>query len=488
MVYKKIDTLIENIKPCTAEEIEKWQPLVVVLPDFYQVIAYSPGQRNEGEIQKDLKKFIKHPEIDSYDYIIQTVKEPRKKVFPMAMASIFFPLMIDAFSKKFQLWKSSMNWNLSAKNMTTMIGEALRRTHEWIKFEGNRIKKPASWDPTSSPFLTKNINSFAQDLHLDFIESNWEYDKMRWLQATNGIGVINTQENGETSVSHFELWRSMSEVEGYVCLDSTKRGALRRLTREVSRFFSGPKRNHSACMLVASPGSGKTYLVRQLAQSMNISSLSFNITQMSSRKDLIDCFDTIATTQARTRGENLVVFIDEINAVLEGNPVYDAFLSPLEDGVYVRGGKVFHIDPCLWIFSGTKDPSLNDANTSAESRAAEKKSDFVSRLSMGIMDIRRPPGSTKGNIENVYMGVNIIINEFPDVRYISDKILKLFHALPTDVGVRTIKNLVKSFRDIQYGEVWTKNINVTKTKNVMGEEIYEKWSNIISERKIAVEL
>ena len=136
----------------------------------------------------------------------------------------------------------------------------------------------------------------------------------------------------------------------------------------------------------------------------------------------------------------------------------------------MRGGKVFHIEPCIWIFSGTEDPSLVDEKQSSTIRTTDKKSDFVSRLSLGIMDIRRPEGSTKGPIENVYMGVNIIINEYPDVRYISDKVLMLLHALPHDVGVRTIKNLVKSFTDIQYGEVWTKNISETKIREIMGEE------------------
>jgi hypothetical protein len=30
------------------------------------------------------------------------------------------------------------------------------------------------------------------------------------------------------------------------------------------------------------------------------------------------------------------------------------FLAPLEDGVYMRGGNRFRIDPCIWIFAGTK--------------------------------------------------------------------------------------------------------------------------------------
>ncbi|MDL1982442.1 MAG: ATP-binding protein [Deltaproteobacteria bacterium] len=482
-VYKKIDALLDKVKHTSPKESNEPQPLVIVLPEFYQVITYNPNiNRRKHDDDIDLKTPIKNPKEVEYDCVIQATKSPRKKVVPMAMASIFFSLIIDALSHHVE------HHDVTANKMTIMIDNALRRTHEWIKFEGDRIKKPASWDPAMGHILLKNTNSFALDLHLDFIQSNWHYDKARWSQATNGIGVINTQRFNEPPVSRFELWRSMSEVKGYVCLDGTKRGELRKLNREVRHFVAKPSRHHTACMLVASPGSGKTYLVRQLAESMSMRSLNFNITQMSSRTDLIDCFDTIVTTQARNRGEPLVIFIDEINAVLEGNPVYDAFLSPLEDGVYVRGGKVFHIDPCIWIFSGTEDPSLVDQNQSKTKRATDKKSDFVSRLSLGIMDIRRPEGSTKGPIENVYMGVNIIINEYPDVRYVSDKVLKLLHALQHDIGVRTIKNFVKSFTDIQYGEVWAKNISETRIKEIMGEEKFNKWNSKSSEKRIIIEL
>jgi len=275
MVYKKIDALLDKIKPTSPKKPEKPQPLVIVLPEFYQVIAYNPNiNRSKYYDEIDLKTPIPHPKGVENDCVIQTTKSPRKKVVPMAMASIFFPLMIDALSHL-----TKQHDNLTASTMTKMIDNTIRRTHEWIKFEGDRIKKPDSWDPTKGPFLSKNANSFALDLHLDVIQSNWHYDKTRWSQATHGIGVINTQRGNETPLSSFELWRSMSEVMGYVSLDGPKRGELRKLTREVRRFVAKPNQHHTACMLVASPGSGKTYLVRQLAESMNLLSLNFNITQ-----------------------------------------------------------------------------------------------------------------------------------------------------------------------------------------------------------------
>ena len=110
-------------------------------------------------------------------------------------------------------------------------------------------------------------------------------------------------------------------------------------------------------MLVASPGSGKTFLVNRLAKSLGMRGLKFNITQMLSKSDILDCFDTIVTTQAQNRDEKIIVFFDEINAQLGGQYVYDTFLAPIEEGVYVRAGKTFPIDPCVWIFAGTEKPT-----------------------------------------------------------------------------------------------------------------------------------
>src|SRR5687768_3273937 len=83
------------------------------------------------------------------------------------------------------------------------------------------------------------------------------------------------------------------------------------------------------CMFIASPGSGKTYLVRCLAKTLKLRYLGFNITQMISKADLLDCFDTIVTNQAQNREVPLLVFIDEINAKLDNQHVYDTFLAPL---------------------------------------------------------------------------------------------------------------------------------------------------------------
>ena len=80
------------------------------------------------------------------------------------------------------------------------------------------------------------------------------------------------------------------------------------------------------------------------------------MSRTNTRNDLIECFDAIVTSQAQEPNQAVLVFVDEINAKLDGQHVYDTFLAPLEEGIYVRAGKTFHIGPCLWIFAGTEEP------------------------------------------------------------------------------------------------------------------------------------
>ncbi len=199
-------------------------------------------------------------------------------------------------------------------------------------------------------------------------------------------------------------------------------------------------------MLIASPGSGKTFLVRRLADAVKLRFLGFNITQMIGKSDLLDCFDTIVTNQAQNREQSLLVFVDEINAKLDSQHVYDTFLAPLEEHVYVRAGKTFHIDPCVWVFAGTERPM---SQKGAEHDKSDKASDFESRLTLPPVDLKVGSAS-EDQVEKVYLGVSLLRKAFPDVRWVSKKVLQAFHSLPRDLEAREIKHFVESFVDIQY--------------------------------------
>jgi len=151
------------------------------------------------------------------------------------------------------------------------------------------------------------------------------------------------------------------------------------------------------------------------------------------------------------------VFVDEINSLLDGYEVYDAFLSPLEKGVYVRNGHLFGIKPCVWFFAGTRHPAPVGAPASEQ---APKASDFVSRLTLQpVVEFDVEKDDEKfARLEKVYLGVANLRFEYPDVRKVSKKVLSAFHLIRPATSIRDLSHFVKAFKDIQYGKVLAKNV------------------------------
>lgn len=414
--------------------------------------------------------------------VVQSRPEPEKVTVDMGNASIVFPAMVG-------LLESRYSKEMSPEKVVSL---ALRTAYEWVESEAERVFHPRDWraDP-----LEWHGNSAFRHLR-DLIAGrstdapvpkpfgaisvfDWPELRKEWREAMSDVGVIG---HSSKEPKALELWRSMLEVEDYVCCDEATRSRLRSLVHGVQAFARRP-RHHSSCMLVAAPGSGKTFLAKRVAQAAGLRFLPFNITQMRSKADILECLDTIVAAQAEASRDRLLVFIDEINAELESAPVYGAFLTPLEDGTYIRAGKTFTIQPCVWMFAGTSatggDAALTDAGTSRT--RASKESDFLSRLSMGVIDLTRSGRSggdeaedtveramaeTVANkrveelhgLENVYLGAAILKQEFPDVRRVSELVLRAFWELPRSIKIRDIKHFIRRFDDIQYGQVTARSV------------------------------
>ena len=256
-------------------------------------------------------------------------------------------------------------------------------------------------------------------------------------------------------------------------------------------------------MIVDLPGGGKSYMVECLARTLRIPHLRFNITQLLNRDSLVDCFEAIREEQDRGQHQPMLVFVDEINAKLDNQHVYDAFLEPLEDGSYTRQGRKFHLSPCMWIFAGTERP-----NQPGEDTKSDKGSDFESRLSGPILYLnrrrsghqkagemvedvhkkdpdRRKPDRPKRDelqelteVEQVYVGVAAIRATYEEVNKVSEKVLRAFRILPPNVGPRGIMRFVRSFQYVQYSRVMDRNLPKEWYKEFdINHDLINQWEN-----------
>lgn len=213
-----------------------------------------------------------------------------------------------------------------------------------------------------------------------------------WKHAREGLGLIKSGgTNGDEDGRELQLWRAKTDLPGYIAWIEQKRAVIREIW-ELIQAFKAEARKSTSVLLEADPGHGKSFLVQKLAARANLQPVQANISQMVNREGLFDLFDMIQAKQTETKDERPVfVFVDEINSTLGGAPVYGSFLAPLEDGVYLRGGRRFELKPCVWMFAGTPDavahrggePHERPSATHREERTQkEKLDDFESRLSI----------------------------------------------------------------------------------------------------------
>jgi hypothetical protein len=265
----------------------------------------------------------------------------------------------------------------------------------------------------------------------------------------------------------------MRDLDGYIEVVEGRRREVARLILSLREFISQEPRRSFSAMLVAPPGFGKSFLVSRIAASLNLPYLTFNVTQMMRRENLTSCFDAIASAQAQDHGRIHIVFFDEISAPVEGLNIYDLFLTVLEEGTYLRGGQLFKLDPCIWLFADTE--GLRDSG------GASKEADFKSRLSLTEVSLRQQAEQNERIYGLICQGANQLQLQHGDVTKISAAVLKAFSCLDPEVySNRRMRQLALKFKGIRYGEVRIDNApeELRAALKAKGESVSNQWLDL----------
>ena len=327
-------------------------------------------------------------------------------------------------------------------DLAGIVEGAAAFTYHWRTFEAGRVTQYRDWNPAAEPHDDLNVE--AERVLEPF---NWREAHEQWRQAfsLNNLGII--EKHNEPRL---ELWRAATELPGYICIVRRKRETVSTLAQMLRSFARSDRSRQESCLIEAPAGTGKTHLIRRLAEEAKFQVLVFNITHLYRQEDLLDCFDRISTTQADLREAPLLVFFDEMNGSLGGEPPYSSFLSPLEEGLYVRAEKSFHIGPAVWLFAAT-----------AFDRTRLKALDFESRLTRGILPLSAPHGDPEDDsakLERVYLASSLLKKSFPEIEFIAEDVLDLFRRLPGDISTRRLTQLAANFKDVKRRKVLSENI------------------------------
>ena len=313
-------------------------------------------------------------------------------------------------------------------------------------------------------------------------ENEWRY----WNHSSKDIGIV-TDEDGKKVL---QLWRGEGVLKGYICVGGPKRDKINDLVSSIVKFKGSKNPLHPfSCLIQSPPGWGKSFLAKCLASHFDLEFLEFSIAQMCDNRDLVDCFATIASVQSRTQKRTLV-FIDEINAEVEGHTIMASLLSPVWDGTFVKDGHTFRLRPGVWIFASTS-PATKLADK-------DKGSDFLSRLNGPFIDLDAPGHwsraieAAKGLIstmgtnnydsfrdgiykdsnytsfkqfaddvqktEQVYLIASLLNYRWGPIKWIEERVLILFRDLLPINGYRSLELFVDCFEGIERGKVIAGNV------------------------------
>ncbi|QDU39625.1 RyR domain protein [Maioricimonas rarisocia] len=158
------------------------------------------------------------------------------------------------------------------------------------------------------------------------------------------------------------------------------------------------------------PGSGKSFGVEQVAQSIEpgaIRKLTFNLSQFDHPEELLGALHQVR--DVGLSGKLPLVFWDEFDTPLDGQSLgwLRYFLAPMQDGAFQEGQITHPIGRCIFVFAGGTSASMDEFATSLDTddrRKAAKLPDFVSRL-RGFLNVLgpNPQATTAGAADPYYV-------------------------------------------------------------------------------------
>jgi hypothetical protein len=205
-------------------------------------------------------------------------------------------------------------------------------------------------------------------------------------------GLASAREEYSFPIAQFGKWTGvdLEEIEGYQ--------NLRRLMLKYVHAIGWDRPLSLAAF--GPPGSGKSFGIRQVADSLRIRGrevhisrepLEFNLGGFTSLNDLARALHH--SRDIALKGEVPLVMFDEFDSTFEGRPHgwLKYLLAPTQDGRFYDAGSIYHVGRGIFVFVGAVNPTFEDLAGQMRSRAfvEAKGPDFVSRL-RGHVNVRGP--------------------------------------------------------------------------------------------------
>lgn len=211
-------------------------------------------------------------------------------------------------------------------------------------------------------------------------------------------------------------------VGDFICVDDGLRAKLMTVVDEVKKKLDGIRCPYPV-LLCAKPGSGKTFLVTQVANALGISKQSIIADNLAPADDIADVIRAHTTRIATAQTTPRVAFLDEVDTAVGADTAYRYLLPALEGSpIDFLPGVRNPLPGVVWFFAGSK--AATEKGMEAFLAKQEKGLDFLRRFrqSGAVIELAGPSDPVQIAIQAL-AGLK---SEVPTVRAVDARIVLLF--------------------------------------------------------------
>ena len=151
-----------------------------------------------------------------------------------------------------------------------------------------------------------------------------------------------------------ELLKSDGTIGRFITCTEGFKQELKALEQTVNTYVEREKPSRPLnLLLAANPGSGKSFLVKELSKQMSGDTefLEYHVASFRKLDDLFSIFQRIQSLNLE--GKLPFVLLDEVDGMVDGNYIFPNLLAPLWDGVFHIGQERHHLGRAVFFFAAS---------------------------------------------------------------------------------------------------------------------------------------
>lgn len=149
------------------------------------------------------------------------------------------------------------------------------------------------------------------------------------------------------------LTRFDTGLPGYTTANPVQAIELRGAVDQLKRHFGRRSPRPLNSMLLGGPGSGKTYLAKQLRDATLAEFREFNLSQFHHPSEILECFVQVGEWLKANPTGNILVLFDEFDVRVGSVAAIQFLIQPMYDGEIKVGGSILEFKRAAFLFSGS---------------------------------------------------------------------------------------------------------------------------------------